>query len=381
MAEGLGSIGSEAGTTTVSGTVTANQGNAGSQSWLVDVTNTVATTVSGTVAVTQSGSWVVGVSGSVSVTGTVAATQSGTWAVELNTGGTFGTTTNPIYVAQATTNVTADANNSYNTTLGSGATFTGTPTAWGGLARVDLLINTNISGGELFVDLYNPGLTTVERTITCTPVDTGGVYYSFPREGDGYRIRFTNGTGTATLYIEALLSPTARSLKAEPLDNVLTTTQAVIPTKSVISGQDYNTLNFSNVNAVIENAITALGVAPILTDAFAGTSSSQFGRSSAGGFGALVATTPTAGPTVGQKTWTSGAAVQLSSSTTVPINGVLVAGLAQNAGAYVEIGPSGFSLGAGVQLQPGQVYPFTCALSTLYVIGSVSGDGVCWDVV
>lgn len=94
----------------------------------------------------------------------------------------------------------------------------------------------------------------------------------------------------------------------------------------------------------------------------------------------LVGTESTVGPVVGQKTWTSGAAVQLSSTSHPMTNGILVQGLQGNTN-LVEVGPAGVTLGDGYQLVAGQATSFTCAdINLLYVIGSHSGDGVCWSV-
>jgi hypothetical protein len=81
---------------------------------------------------------------------------------------------------------------------------------------------------------------------------------------------------------------------------------------------------------------------------------------------------------VGQKT-SNTSAVQLSSSSTVPANGIIVQALAANT-AKVYIGGSGVLTTTGFELQAGQAVSFTCNLNTLYVIGSNNTDGVCWTV-
>jgi hypothetical protein len=88
----------------------------------------------------------------------------------------------------------------------------------------------------------------------------------------------------------------------------------------------------------------------------------------------------TAPPNTGQSTWSSGAAAQLT-ATSIPItNGLLVQALAANT-AKVYVGPSGVTSSTGFELQAGQATSFTCNPDLLYVIGSHSGDGVCWSVV
>jgi hypothetical protein len=89
--------------------------------------------------------------------------------------------------------------------------------------------------------------------------------------------------------------------------------------------------------------------------------------------------TATAAVNVGQQT-SNTSAVQLSSSSTVPTNGIIVEALAGNA-AVVYIGGSGVTTSTGFQLSAGQSISFTCNLNTLYVIGSNNTDKVCWTVV
>jgi hypothetical protein len=81
---------------------------------------------------------------------------------------------------------------------------------------------------------------------------------------------------------------------------------------------------------------------------------------------------------IGQQT-SNTAAVQLSSTSTVPTNGIIVEALSTN-GASVFIGGSAVTTSTGFELQPGQSMPLTCNLNTIYVIGNNSTDKVCWDV-
>jgi hypothetical protein len=80
----------------------------------------------------------------------------------------------------------------------------------------------------------------------------------------------------------------------------------------------------------------------------------------------------------GQQT-SNTSAVQLSASSTVPTNGIIVRALAGNV-ANVYIGGSSVTTSTGYELTPGESISFTCNLNTLYVIGSNSTDKVCWNV-
>jgi len=81
---------------------------------------------------------------------------------------------------------------------------------------------------------------------------------------------------------------------------------------------------------------------------------------------------------VGQQT-SNTSAVQLSSTSTVPTNGIVIEALIGNA-AVVYIGGSGVTTSTGFQLSPGQSLTLTCNLNTIYVIGSNATDKVCWSV-
>ena len=96
------------------------------------------------------------------------------------------------------------------------------------------------------------------------------------------------------------------------------------------------------------------------------------------GSGALAIGTASAVVNVGQQT-SNTSAVQLSASSTVPTNGIVIEALIANA-AVVYIGGSGVTTSTGFQLSPGQSLTLTCNLNTIYVIGSNATDKVCWSV-
>lgn len=81
---------------------------------------------------------------------------------------------------------------------------------------------------------------------------------------------------------------------------------------------------------------------------------------------------------VGQQT-SNTTAVQLSASSTVPTNGIIVQAISTNT-ASVFVGGSGATTANSFELQAGQAAPFTANLNTLYVVGTNNTDKVCWTV-
>ena len=82
---------------------------------------------------------------------------------------------------------------------------------------------------------------------------------------------------------------------------------------------------------------------------------------------------------VGQKTVNT-TATQLSATSTVPTNGIIVKALSTN-GASIFVGGSGVTTSTGYELVPGESVSFTCNLNTLYIISAASTtDKVCYNV-
>jgi hypothetical protein len=79
---------------------------------------------------------------------------------------------------------------------------------------------------------------------------------------------------------------------------------------------------------------------------------------------------------VGQQT-VSTTAVQVSASSTVPTNGILIGALSTNS-ASIFVGGSGVTTSNGVELQKGAALPFTCNLNTLYIISAASTTDKIW---
>lgn len=82
---------------------------------------------------------------------------------------------------------------------------------------------------------------------------------------------------------------------------------------------------------------------------------------------------------VGQKTVNT-TAVQISVTSTVPTNGIIIQALSANA-ASIFVGGSSVTTSTGFELVAGQAMSFTANLNTLYIISAASTtDKVCWNV-
>lgn len=91
-----------------------------------------------------------------------------------------------------------------------------------------------------------------------------------------------------------------------------------------------------------------------------------------------VGTTP-AVVNVGQQTVNT-TAVQVSVTSTVPTNGIIIRALAANA-APIYVGGSGVTTATGYELSPGESISFSCNLNTLYIRSVASTtDKICWNV-
>lgn len=82
---------------------------------------------------------------------------------------------------------------------------------------------------------------------------------------------------------------------------------------------------------------------------------------------------------VGQQTVNT-SAVQISTSSVIPTNGILIRALSTNS-ASIFVGDSGVTTSTGFELVAGETTSFTCDLSTLYIISVASTtDKICWNV-
>lgn len=93
----------------------------------------------------------------------------------------------------------------------------------------------------------------------------------------------------------------------------------------------------------------------------------------------VTASTTSAVVNVGQKTVNT-TPVQLSGSSTVPTNGIIVKALSTNL-ASIFVGPSGVTTSTGYELVAGEAISFTCNLNTLYIVSATSTtDKACYNV-
>lgn len=89
--------------------------------------------------------------------------------------------------------------------------------------------------------------------------------------------------------------------------------------------------------------------------------------------------TTTAAVNVGQQT-VSTSAVQVSSSSTIPTNGIIIKALSTNS-APIFVGGSGVTTSNGYELVAGESISFTCNLNTLYIRSAASTtDKISWNV-
>lgn len=89
--------------------------------------------------------------------------------------------------------------------------------------------------------------------------------------------------------------------------------------------------------------------------------------------------TTSAAINVGQQT-VSTTAVQVSTTSTVPTNGIIIRALAGNSAA-IYVGGSGVTTATGFELSPGESTSFTCNLNTIYIRSVASTtDKICWNV-
>lgn len=89
--------------------------------------------------------------------------------------------------------------------------------------------------------------------------------------------------------------------------------------------------------------------------------------------------TTSAAVNVGQQTVNT-TAVQISASSTVPTNGIIIKALSTNA-ASLFVGGSGVTTSTGYELVPGEAVSFSCNLNTLYIISVASTtDKIAWNV-
>lgn len=188
-------------------------------------------------------------------------------------------------------------------------------------------------------------------------------------------------TGTA---IGATDGTNMQPLKVDGSDNLLVKVNSALPAGTNIIG----TAMTGQYQVSPPGTYTDGEYVPLLTDNFgqlkvvplgtASTNIAQVNGSNVPGNYIPVSTAP-ATVNVGQQTVNT-TAVQISSTSTVPTNGIIVRALAGNA-ANIYVGGSGVTTSTGYELAPGESISFTCNLNTLYIRSAASTtDKCCYNV-
>lgn len=125
------------------------------------------------------------------------------------------------------------------------------------------------------------------------------------------------------------------------------------------------------------NATTMLGSIPVAVDPTTGAILTLPSGSPTIAIGTVGTTSAIVN--VGQKTVNT-TAVQISNTSTVPTNGIIIRALSTN-GASIFVGGSGVTTSTGFELVAGEATSFTANLNTLYIISAASTtDKICWNV-
>lgn len=217
------------------------------------------------------------------------------------------------------------------------------------------------------------------------PVNRSGTMYSIPRDSnrvpavgavlssDGVTVKPIELDGSGNLLVNVAAGGAAGtqytdagSAPAHPIGNAIewnnagtwATTGSAAPlpvTASIAAAQTLATVTTVSAVTAITNALPA-------------------GTNAIGNVG-----TKSAAVNVGQQTVNT-TAVQISSSSTVPTNGILIKALSTN-GASIFVGGSGVTTSNGYELVAGEATSFTANLNTLYIISAASTtDKICWNV-
>lgn len=316
------------------------------------------TTITGTVAVTQSGTWnITNISGTVSLP-TGASTETTLAKLPLAQGSTTSgqsgplvqgavTTAAPTYSTTQTSPLSLDTSGNLRTAINGTVTVSGTVTANAG---------TNLNTSLLALE-SGGNLATLAGTVTSAVLQTNEKQINgvVPLMGNG-----TTGTGSqrVTIASDNTAFSVNATLSAETTKVIGTVNQGTSPW---VVGQG----TAANLNA------TVVGTGTFAVQNTAATPAGTNGIGNVGTVSAVV--------NVGQQT-VSTTAVQLSASSTVPTNGIIVRALTGNA-ANIYVGGSGVTTSTGYELAPGESISFTCNLNTLYIRSVASTtDKVCYNV-
>lgn len=336
------------------------------------------------------------VSGSVTAN---AGTNLNTSALALETGGNLATiVTNTTGVAKDSSLTTIDTDLKSNITLHAGTNIIGkvgidqtTPGTTNAVVATagDLTSGsqlTKITNGTNTADVVagdtgfnGVAVASATKTITFTTSSSGVQTLLANTNVEGYswiEIVYTSvgvglaltgqfSTASGGTYVNS--STFSRSDNSTNSNTALGTTANVIY-YGPIHGNYFQLVVSALTSGTFAGTVTLRVIPPPITNLF--TTSQQQGTWNVGTISAAI--------NVGQQT-SNTSAVQLSSTSTVPTNGIVVEALVGNA-AVVYIGGSGVTTSSGFQLSAGQSVSLTCNLNTIYVIGSNNTDKVCWSV-
>lgn len=190
--------------------------------------------------------------------------------------------------------------------------------------------------------------------------------YSGPTRGAFFQIAvsaLTSGTFAGTVRLRAQ-APTASSVMASQngtwnITNVTGTVSLPTGAATVAKQPALGTAGSASTDVLTVQGITSM--VPLKVDGSAVTQP--------------VSTAPSA-VNVGQKT-VGTSAVQISASSTVPTNGILIGALSTNS-ASIFVGATGVTTSTGAELVPGGSLPFACNLNTLFIVSAASTSDVVW---
>lgn len=159
---------------------------------------------------------------------------------------------------------------------------------------------------------------------------------------------------------------------ADGSGNIIASTSNALNVSANITGGSIANTSFAATQGTAANLnATVVGTGTFSVQNTAATPAGTNGIGNVGTVSAVI--------NVNQKTVNT-TAVQLSASSTVPTNGIIVQALSTNA-ASIFVGGSSVTTSTGFELVAGQAMSFTCNLNTLYIISAASTtDKVCYNV-
>lgn len=339
-------------------------------------TNAIGSITNTSFAATQSGTWNI-----TNVNGTVSLPTGAATAAKQPALGTAGSASPDVLTVQGIASMVALKVD------GSGVTqpVSGTVTANAGtnLNTSALALDTSVNGllvGQASTTSGQLGPLGQTATTTVAPTYTTAKTNPLSTDTSGNLRTSVNNmvTITGTVTANAGTNLNTSTLALESGGNLATLAATVSSSKvnvNISSGSIANTsfivtqATGTNLHTVVDSGtITTVSAVTAITNALpAGTN----GIGNVGTVSAVV--------NVGQKTVNT-TAVQISASSTIPTNGIIIRNLSTSA-ASIFVGGSGVTTSNGFELVPGEATSFTCNLNTLYIISAASTtDKICWNV-